>query len=50
MTLAGQSFGQSTTTGLLAGARKTIAVKRAHGEYTLSVPAATAALLTLSSS
>ena len=50
VTLAGQSFGQSTTTGLLAGARKTIAVKRAHGEYTLNVPAATAALLTLSSS
>jgi len=47
VTLAGQSFGQSTTTGLLSSVRKTIALARRHGVYTLRVPPATAAMLTI---
>ena len=47
VTLAGQSFGASTTTGLLAGAPRTFTVAPAHGAYALRVPPATAAMLTL---
>jgi Glycosyl hydrolase family 79 C-terminal beta domain len=48
VTLGGQSFGATTTTGLLAGVQKTDAIPRSHGEYTLRVPPASAALLTIS--
>ncbi len=47
VTLGGQSFAASTTTGLLAGTQKTYAVAPADGEYTLRVPPASAAMLTL---
>ena len=45
VTLAGQGFGAAT--GLLAGRRQTSAVAPAHGDYTVSVPAGSAAMLTL---
>lgn len=45
VTLAGQGFG--ATTGLPAGRRETSAVASAHGEYRVSVPAGSAAMLTL---
>ncbi len=48
VTLGGQSFGATTTSGLLAGVQKTEAIPRSHGEYTLRVPPAGAALLTIS--
>ena len=47
VTLGGQSFGTSTTTGLLAGAQKTYAIAPAQHDYVLRLPAASAALLTL---
>jgi Glycosyl hydrolase family 79 C-terminal beta domain len=48
VTLGGQSYGASTTTGRLAGApeRPTVATRR--GAYVVTVPAASAALLTVS--
>jgi Glycosyl hydrolase family 79 C-terminal beta domain len=47
VTLGGQSFGASTTTGELAGTQATDAVAPTRGEYTVRVPAASAAMLTL---
>ncbi len=47
VTLAGQSFGTSTTTGVLAGAPTTTEVAPARGGYALRVPPATAAMLTI---
>lgn len=46
-TLAGQSFGGETSTGTLAGPRVTIRVSPAAGVYSLRLPAASGALLTL---
>lgn len=45
--LAGQSFSQ-TTTGRLGGPRRTTTIEPKGGEYRLSLPPASAALLTLS--
>jgi hypothetical protein len=47
VTFAGQSFLQ-TTTGRLAGRRRITAIEPKGGEYRLSLPPASAALLTLS--
>lgn len=47
VTLGGQSFGATTTTGLLAGTQNTVTVARASGGYTMKVPSASAALLTI---
>jgi hypothetical protein len=47
VTLGGQSFGTSTTTGLLTGADRTEAVAPTKREYAVKVPPATAAMLTL---
>ncbi|MGZ4214575.1 MAG: glycosyl hydrolase family 79 C-terminal domain-containing protein [Solirubrobacteraceae bacterium] len=47
VTLAGQSFGTETLTGLLAGTPHVTAVAADSGEYTVKVPAASAAMLTL---
>ncbi len=47
VTLAGQSFGSQTTTGLLAGAPVTASVAPVAGEYVVRLPAASAAMLTL---
>lgn len=47
VTLGGQSFGGSTTTGMLAGRGNTDAVAPTRGEYPVQVPAASAAMLTL---
>jgi hypothetical protein len=48
MTLAGQSFGASTSTGRLAGAPLTSSVPAAGGRYVVALPAASAAMLVLS--
>ena len=47
VTLGAQSFGESTTTGMLAGPPKTDAVAPTRGEYAVRVPPASAAMLTL---
>jgi hypothetical protein len=47
VTLAGQSFGASTATGLLAGTRSTPTVAPVNGEYTLRIPSSSATMLTL---
>ncbi len=47
MTLAGQSFGASTATGLLAGTRSALTVAPVRGAYALSAPPASATMLTL---
>ena len=49
VTLAGQSYGRATTTGLPAGPRRTLAVAPSRGEYSFNVPAASAAMLTVPS-
>jgi hypothetical protein len=49
VTLAGQSYGPATTTGLPAGPRRAFTVARSRGEYSFDVPAASAALLTVPS-
>ena len=46
MTLAGQTFGPTTTTGVLPGAPQTSTVSSQDGGYTVQVPAASAILLT----
>jgi hypothetical protein len=46
--LGGQSFGAETRTGALAGAPANATVKPADGRYTFDLPAASAALLTIS--
>ena len=48
VTLAGQSFGASTSTGRLAGAALTSSVPAVSGRYVVQVPAASAAMLVLS--
>jgi hypothetical protein len=47
VTLAGQSFGPQTDTGLLTGPRRTILLAPVAGAYTVRLPAASAAMLTL---
>jgi hypothetical protein len=47
VTLGGQSFGSATSTGLLAGTSTLVAVKPLGGGYVVTVPAASAALLTI---
>jgi hypothetical protein len=47
VTLAGQSFGSSTDTGTLEGTPQTTLVPPAHGRYTIRLPRAGTALLTL---
>jgi hypothetical protein len=47
VTLGGQSYGASTTTGTLAGTAANRQLTPAHGKYSLRVPPATAALLTV---
>jgi hypothetical protein len=47
VTLGGQSFGPETTTGLFTGQEETTAVYPLLGTYSLTVPPATATLLTL---
>jgi len=48
VTLGGQGFGPQTATGLLAGAAQPISVAQAGGEYLVRLPAASAAMVTLS--
>jgi len=50
VTLAGQSFGPATATGLPAGPRRAFVVAPAHSAYAFTVPAGSAAMLTLASS
>lgn len=47
VTLGGQGFGSSTTTGLLAGTPLTASAKPVAGGYGVSLPPASAAMLTL---
>jgi hypothetical protein len=47
ITLAGESFGSHTDTGLLAGAQRTFSINPSGGDYLVHVPAASAAVLTL---
>jgi hypothetical protein len=47
VTLGGQSFGAVTTTGQLAGTPQLAMVKPRGGAYTVSLPAGSAALLTV---
>jgi hypothetical protein len=47
VTLAGQSFGASTETGLPAGPLRSRKLTRTAGDYKFSVPAGSAAMLTL---
>ena len=47
VTLGGQSFGDETTTGTLPGPPATTPVAPVSGSYTVSVPAGSAALLTI---
>ncbi len=46
VTLAGQSFGRQTTTGLLAGRPRLTLVAPVRGDYIVPVPATSAAMLT----
>jgi hypothetical protein len=50
VTLGGQSFAAQSTTGLLAGPPSTAVVTPGSGEYVVRLPAASAAMLTLSPS
>jgi hypothetical protein len=47
VTIGGQSFGTATTTGLLSGHSSAVAVTAAHGAYVVTMPPASAAMLTL---
>jgi hypothetical protein len=47
ITLAGQSFGPRTTTGLLAGSPSLTVLRPVAGEYVVRLPPASAALVTL---
>jgi hypothetical protein len=47
ITLGGQSFGSPTATGLLAGNSRLVKVPRTLGAYRVTVPPASAAMLTL---
>jgi hypothetical protein len=46
VTLGGQTFGQSTTTGTLPGALQTTTVSSQGGSYSVELPPASALLLT----
>jgi len=48
ITLAGHSFDSPSATGALSGPSSIPVLKPAHGEYTVQVPAASAAVLTIS--
>jgi len=50
VTLAGQSFGPRTSTGVLAGPPQVWTVSAVRGRYAVSLPAASAALLELPAS
>jgi hypothetical protein len=47
VTLGGQGFGDATTSGLPVGTPRAASITVAHGGYAVSVPAASAAVLTL---
>ena len=47
VTLGGQTFGAQTSTGLLAGTAQTTTVSPSSGAYVVSVPAASATMLTI---
>jgi hypothetical protein len=47
VTLGGQSFGAETTTGRLAGRSHVADLKRSQGRYEFTLPAESAALITL---
>ena len=47
VTLGGQRFAPDTTTGLLAGPRRALTVTPSRGDYAFSVPAGSAAMLTI---
>jgi hypothetical protein len=47
VTLAGQSFGSITGTGMLAGARRVSVLEPVHQRYVVKLPPASAALLTV---
>ncbi len=47
VTLGGQRFAPDTTTGLLAGPRRALTVTPSRGNYAFSVPAGSAAMLTI---
>jgi hypothetical protein len=47
VTLAGQSYGSSTTTGSLAGSLRESSVAQSHGVYRVVLPATSAAMLTI---
>jgi hypothetical protein len=47
VTLAGQTFGATTTTGVLGGAARDTSVTPSGGGYTVALPPASAALLTV---
>jgi hypothetical protein len=47
VTLGGQSFGTTTTTGVLSGPSDVVSVEPANGDYVVKLPQASAAMLTL---
>jgi Glycosyl hydrolase family 79 C-terminal beta domain len=47
VTLGGQSFGASTTTGVLAGQERVVSVGSQGGQYVFRLPAGSAAMLTV---
>jgi hypothetical protein len=47
VTLGGQSFGLQTTTGLLTGQPEIISIPPGGAGYTIQLPAASAAMLTV---
>ena len=47
VTLGGQSFGSSTSTGVLAGQQRVLPVRSQAGEYVFRLPAGSAAMLTV---
>ena len=47
VTLGGQSFGTTTTTGVLSGPADVVSVEPANGVYVVKLPQASAAMLTL---
>jgi hypothetical protein len=47
ITIGGQGFGAQTSTGELAGTPRTTTLKPSNGHYTFTLPAASAALLTI---
>jgi hypothetical protein len=48
LSLGGQSFGSQTTTGLITGNPESDSVTPSAGSYLVRLPAASAAMLTLS--